>query len=113
MTRSTSSLNGSGGGKRANKYKAIQSAHRKENIHPVIPQPFQWATEQRIQERKKFDEVMKEKVREKDELEERKRKEREEEEEKEVRELRKRAVPKANPVPEWYKDVPKKRSERI
>lgn len=56
---------------------------------------------------------MKEKVKEKDELEERKRKEREEEEEKEVRKLRKRAIPKANPVPEWYKDAPKKKTERI
>ncbi len=120
MTRSVSSLSSSSGsGEHTSKYKttaATQTAehtHRKENIHPVIPRPFQWATEQRIQERRKFDETMKEKARERVELEERTQKEREEEEEKEVRELRKRAIPKANPVPEWYKDVPKKKSEGV
>jgi hypothetical protein len=85
-------------------------ASRKENIRPVtIPQPFNWATNQRIEERKQFDDTIKEKERERELLKEQKEREREEEEDKEIRELRKRAVPKANTVPEWYKDAPRKR----
>lgn len=123
MTRSASSLSSSSGAEadRINKrvhpipnFKAMHTqhnaalVHRKENTHPVLPQPFQWATEQRLKERKQFDEMVREKEREREELEEQKRREREEEEEREVRELRKRAVPKANAVPEWYRDAPKK-----
>ncbi|KXN84975.1 hypothetical protein AN958_11820 [Leucoagaricus sp. SymC.cos] len=123
MTRSTSSLSsGNGGANKASTrthpvpgFKSIHAhpessqAHRKENLHPVITQPFHWATEQRIKERKEFDEMVKEKERERELLEEQKRKEREEEEEMEIRELRKRAIPKANVVPDWYKDAPKKK----
>ncbi|KAF9447839.1 hypothetical protein P691DRAFT_793133 [Macrolepiota fuliginosa MF-IS2] len=124
MTRSASSLSGSssdiGTSRRTRpipNYQVIHTtqdaelAHRKENIHPVIPQPFQWATEQRTRERKKFDEMVKEKEKEREQLEEQKRREREQEEEREVRELRKRTVPKANVVPDWYKDVPRKRKD--
>ncbi len=38
-----------------------------------------------------------------------KRREREEQEEKDMRELRRRAVPRANVVPEWYKDAPRRK----
>jgi myo-inositol catabolism protein IolC len=86
-------------------------AHRKENIHPVIPQPFHWATDERIKERQEFDEVVKEKEREREILLEQIRKEKAEDEEMEIRELRKRAVPKANAVPDWYKDAPKKKKD--
>lgn len=125
MTRSASSLSSSSGADNKTStrahpipdFKAIHAhldasqTHRKENIHPVIPQPFHWATEQRIRERKHFDEMIKEKEREREQLMGQKRKEREEEEEREIRELRKRAVPKANVVPEWYKDVPKRKKD--
>jgi hypothetical protein len=85
-------------------------ASRKENMRPVtIPQPFNWASDQRIEERKQFDDTIREKVRERELLKEQKEREREEEEGKEIRELRKRAVPKANTVPEWYKNAPRKR----
>ena len=86
-------------------------AHRKENVHPATAQPFHWATDQRIKQRREFDDMVKEKVRQRELLEEQKRKEMEEEEERGVRELRKRLVPKANVVPEWYKGVPRKRKD--
>ncbi|TFK42203.1 hypothetical protein BDQ12DRAFT_732909 [Crucibulum laeve] len=86
-------------------------AHRKkENIHPVIPLPIEFATDLRMKERQKFDERVKAREREMEKAAEERRREREEEEEREVRELRKRAVPRANEVPEWYKEAPKKKS---
>lgn len=124
MTRSLSSMSSSSGSSNgANKRlrpirdsrkkhatQDVEREHQKENIHPVVPQPFQLVTEQRIKERRKFDEMVKEKERERAQLEEQKRREKEEEEEREIRELRKRAIPKANVVPEWYKDAPKKKN---
>jgi hypothetical protein len=62
-------------------------------------------------ERRQFDEMIKEKEKEREQLEEQKQRERAEEEEREIRELRKRAIPKANVVPEWYKDVPKRKRD--
>lgn len=96
-------------------FKAMHAAQeaelalRKENIQPVVPLPIRWETDQRLKERQKFDERMREKEREQERLMELRRKEREEEEEREVRELRKKAVPKAHEVPEWYKEAPKKK----
>lgn len=86
-------------------------AHRKENVHPVTAQPFHWATDQRIKQRREFDDMVREKVRQREVLEEQKRKELEEEEERGIRELRKRLIPKANVVPEWYKGVPRRRKD--
>ncbi|KAJ3568547.1 hypothetical protein NP233_g5636 [Leucocoprinus birnbaumii] len=125
MTRSTSSLSSSsGGGNNASTtrtqpipdFKTIHghngaSQARKENVHPVTTQPFHWATDERIKQRKEFDDMVKEKEKERQQREEQVRKEREEEEEREIRELRRRLVPKANVVPEWYKDAPKKKKE--
>jgi len=84
-------------------------ALRKENTKPVVPIPIRWETEHRVRERQKFDERMREKEREEERLVEMRRKEREEREEREVGELRKKAVPKAHEVPEWYKEAPKKK----
>lgn len=86
-------------------------ALRKENIQPVVPLPIRWETDYRVKERQKFDERVREKGREHERLMELRRKEREEEEEREVRELRKKAVPKAHEIPEWYKEAPKKKKD--
>ena len=96
-------------------FKAMHAAQeaelalRKENIHPVVPLSIHWETDYRLKERQKFDEKMREKGREQERRLTLRRKEREEQEEREVRELRKKAVPKAHEVPEWYKEAPKKK----
>ncbi|GLB43754.1 putative targeting protein for Xklp2 (TPX2) [Lyophyllum shimeji] len=63
-------------------------------------------------EREKFDEHVREKERELEREREQKRREREELEEREIRELRKKAVPRAHEVPEWYKDAPRIQREK-
>lgn len=69
-------------------------------------------TDVRARERSKFNERVREKEAEMDRaLEERKRQQAEEEE-RENRELRKKAIPKAHPVPDWYKDVPRRKEQR-
>jgi hypothetical protein len=98
-------------------FKALHAAHdaelalRKENIRPTIPLPIRWETDERVKERQKFDEMMKEKEREQERLMEVRRKEQEEQEEREVKELRKKAIPKAHEVPEWYKEAPKRKDK--
>ena len=59
--------------------------------------------------RQEFDEMIKEKSKEIERVLERRKKELEAEEEKEVMEIRRRAVPKANEVPEWYRTAPKRK----
>ncbi|KAG6919864.1 hypothetical protein DXG01_015572 [Tephrocybe rancida] len=83
-------------------------ALRKENIVPVVPLPLQLNTDERAREREKFEEHLREKERELERAIEQKRRENEENEEREIRELRKKAIPRAHEVPEWYKEVPKK-----
>lgn len=51
---------------------------------------------------------MKHKVEEIERVKEERRKEKEAEEEREMKELRKKAIPKANEVPEWYAGAPRK-----
>jgi hypothetical protein len=85
----------------------------KENIHPTVPQPIQLVTDLRVKERQKFDEMIKEKEREQEWLNEERRREREEQEERELRELRKKAIPKAHSVPEWYKEAPRKKDSKF
>ena len=98
-------------------FKAMHAAQeaelalRKENIRPVVPLPIRWETDYRLTERQKFDERMREKAREQERLMEVRRREQEEQEEREVRELRKKTVPKAHEVPEWYKEAPRKKKD--
>jgi hypothetical protein len=96
-------------------FKALHTAEeakvavRKERYAPVFPMPLHLSTDDRARERQKFDGMIKEKEREVERaLEERKR-DREAEEEKEVREIRRRAVPKAHEIPEWYTKAPKRK----
>jgi len=94
-------------------FKAIHAAldaslaQRKENVHPTVPLPMQWETDSRMQQRKRFEERVREKEREKGKEEEERRRLREAEEERELKELRKKMVVKAHEVPEWYNERPK------
>ena len=80
----------------------------KPAFQPTVPVSPEFATELRLKERHKFDEMIKEKERREQAEREARRKLEEEEEEKRIKELRKKAVPKAHEVPEWYNDMPKK-----
>ncbi|KAF8661435.1 hypothetical protein AX16_001353 [Volvariella volvacea WC 439] len=82
----------------------LANQRRKLGVAPVVPEPFDFKTEIRAKERGKFDGMIKEKEKEMERIEEEKRRLREEEEKREIKELRKKAVPKAHEVPEWYKE---------
>ncbi|KAH7923783.1 hypothetical protein BV22DRAFT_1130357 [Leucogyrophana mollusca] len=101
-------------------FRALHLAHqasvacRKANIVPIVPTaPIELSTEQRAREREKFDEMMRQKAEEIERVKEERRKQQEAEEEREIKELRKRAIPKAHEVPEWYADVPKRKGGSV
>ncbi|KAF8079325.1 hypothetical protein FPV67DRAFT_1663968 [Lyophyllum atratum] len=100
-------------------FKTLHALHeaelalRKENIVPVIPLPLELNTDWRARERGKFDEHVREKEREMEEATEQRRREREENEEREIRELRKKAIPRAHDVPEWYRDAPRRKQREV
>ncbi|KAG5340518.1 hypothetical protein C0989_001328 [Termitomyces sp. Mn162] len=96
--------------KRLHAAEEARLALRKENIVPTVPLPFQFSTEERVHERGKFEAHLREKERESKRVLEEKRREEEEMEERAIKELRKKAVPRAHEVPEWYKDVPKRKA---
>lgn len=84
-------------------------AARREHRAPIVPLGFSFSTEVRAQERERFDEQVRAKQEEVERQREDERKQREIEEEVEMKEMRKRAVPKANQVPEWYTNMPKRK----
>jgi hypothetical protein len=91
---------------------ATQSASpsiRKEQRVPVIPVGFSFSTESRAKERERFDEQVRAKQQEHERQLEEQRRQKELEEERAVKELRKRAIPRANEVPEWYARMPKRK----
>ncbi|KAJ7865359.1 hypothetical protein B0H14DRAFT_414832 [Mycena olivaceomarginata] len=77
-------------------------------LAPTVPKPIAFSTDARARERGVFDERVREREREEDQRRELLRREREEEEAREVKEARKRAVPRAHEVPEWYKEAPRR-----
>lgn len=81
---------------------------RREQIVPVMSLPLELHTDVRAQEREQFEEGLRARHKEAERLAEEIRKEKEMEEEREIRELRRRAVPKANEIPEWYQHAPKR-----
>ncbi|KAG2141071.1 hypothetical protein DEU56DRAFT_282459 [Suillus clintonianus] len=96
-------------------FKVLHEAHqaslacRKEHKVPIVPAPpMVLSTEIRAREREKFDQMVRIKEEEIQRAKEERRRQRDAEEEREIRELRKRAIPKANEIPEWYADMPKK-----
>jgi hypothetical protein len=76
----------------------------------IVPKEFKFSTMQRAKDREKFDEAVRVKQvgRERELEEERAAKAVEEEEE--MKEMRKKTVPKANGVPEWYAAMPKRKA---
>lgn len=96
-------------------FKSLHEAHqaslawRKEHVVPIVPAaPIVLCTELRAREREKFDEMVRIKEEEIERAKEERRRQRDAEEEREMKELRKRAIPKANEIPEWYADMPKR-----
>ena len=87
---------------------AQRLAARREHIVPVHPQEFHFSSDIRAQEREKYDEARRALELEAERLLEEKRRLEAIQEEEEIRELRRRAVPKANEVPEWYAHAPKR-----
>ncbi|KAH9950944.1 hypothetical protein B0H21DRAFT_409263 [Amylocystis lapponica] len=83
-------------------------ASRREHIVPTVPLELELYTDVRAREREKFEEARRAREHELELQTEERRRLRELEEEKEIKELRKRAVPRANEIPDWYADAPKK-----
>ncbi|KZT08774.1 uncharacterized protein LAESUDRAFT_55024 [Laetiporus sulphureus 93-53] len=98
-------------------FKAMHAAQetalavRREQIVPVLPVGLELHTDARARERERFDEARREREREVEQQMEEARRVRELEEAREIRELRKRAVPKANEIPEWYANAPKRKGK--
>ncbi|KAI5118581.1 hypothetical protein M0805_004197 [Coniferiporia weirii] len=90
---------------------ASMAVHRRELVAPTVPVSPHFLTDIRLAEREKFEEARRLREREIEQLMEEKRRTREEEEEREWREARKRTVPRANAVPEWYADAPKRTAQ--
>ena len=83
-------------------------AARRGHVARTVPLEFTLSTEARAHERAKFEEARRAREREAERALEEKRRLQALEEEREIRELRRRAVPKANGLPEWYAHVPKR-----
>ena len=90
-------------------YEATQAARREKlKQTPTVPVAPHFVIDQRLAEREKFEESRRARELEQERIREAERLAREEEEEQEWREMRKKTVIKANAVPEWYADAPKK-----
>lgn len=85
----------------------------KDSVVPSVPVPFFFCTEQRAKEREKFDEIVKRKDEEMKRLKEEQRQREAEEEERAIKELRRKAIPKANEIPGWYADMPKRKGTAV
>lgn len=85
-----------------------QAARRREALAPTIPHSPNFVLEARLAEREKFEEARRMREAEAQLEEEERRRQIEEEEDEAWREARKMAIPKANAVPEWYAEAPKK-----
>jgi hypothetical protein len=74
---------------------------------------MQLSTERRAKEREEFNRQVREKEQERERELARRQKLEEEEEEREVQELRRKAIPRAHEVPEWYKEAPKRKTKGV
>lgn len=86
------------------------SMGRSKRTPLIVPEAFRFSTEQRARDRGKFDEAVRAKQKEKERELEEDRAAKAIEEERGMKEMRKRAVPKANAVPEWYATMPKRKA---
>ncbi|KAF9654415.1 hypothetical protein BDM02DRAFT_158937 [Thelephora ganbajun] len=92
------------------KNSSATSMGRSQKRPLIIPEGFRFSTEQRAKDREKFDEAVRVKQKEKERQLEEDHTAKAVEEERGVQEMRKRAVPKANSVPEWYATMPKRKA---
>ena len=92
------------------KISSTTSMGRSKRTPLIIPEAFRFSTEQRARDREKFDEAVRAKQREKERQLEEDRAAKAVEEERGIKEMRKRAVPKANSIPEWYATMPKRKA---
>ena len=98
-------------------FKAIHAAQeaeqaaRREQIVPIVPIPIEFHTDLRAEERQKFETARRAREEEAERQGEEQRRQQALEEEEEIRVLRKRAIPKANPIPDWYAAAPKRNRE--
>ena len=89
----------------------ISSAGTRSQRKPlIVPEGFRFSTEQRAKEREEFDRGVRVKQEEKERRLEEERAAKAVEEEQEMKEMRKRAVPKASGIPEWYAAMPKRKA---
>ena len=86
------------------------SMGRSKRMPLIIPEAFRFSTEQRAKDREKFDEAVRAKQKEKERQLEDDRAAKAVEEERGIKEMRRRAVPKANSIPEWYATMPKRKA---
>ena len=96
-------------------FKALHAAHeqalaarREHAIAPTVPVPIPLSTETRAQERERFEAARRAREQEAEREREERRRLQAIEEEREIREIRRRAVPKAHEVPEWYAHAPRR-----
>ena len=85
------------------------SMGRSKRAPLIIPDGFRFSTEQRAKERERFDEAVRVRQKEKERQSEEERAAKAVEEERGIKEMRKRAVPKANSIPEWYASMPRRK----
>jgi hypothetical protein len=95
---------------RSNNSAATSMGRSKGRTPLIVPGAFRFSTEQRARDREKFEEGVRAKQREKAQQLEEDRAANAAEEEREMREMRKRTVPKAHAVPEWYATMPKRKA---
>ncbi|GJE89541.1 hypothetical protein PsYK624_056430 [Phanerochaete sordida] len=96
-------------------FAALQAQHaeavaagRRQAVHPTVPVPLPLHTEARAHDRERFDEGRRAREAALEAQREAARRAQEARDEEEVRELRRRAVPRAHEVPEWYAHAPKR-----
>ena len=97
-------------GRSRSKISSATSTSRNKKKALIVPEEFKFSTEQRAKERGKFDLAVRVKQGERERQEEEERAARAVEEEREIKEMRKRTVPKANCIPEWYAAMPKRKA---
>ncbi|EJC98635.1 uncharacterized protein FOMMEDRAFT_161462 [Fomitiporia mediterranea MF3/22] len=87
------------------------AARRREHVAPTIPVSPNFIVDTRLAERRKFEEARREREKEADRVMEEQQRAKEIEEERKWREARKRTVPRANAVPKWYVEKPKRSTQ--
>lgn len=87
---------------------ALRASRSEEaRTHITVPHEFHLSLAERAKEREQYEAERRERELEAERAAEEARREREEQEEREWREARRRAIPKAHEVPEWYDERPK------